>query len=92
MDGGQPTRRVPCTVSKHDLNSVGAVSNQCASRRLFLVFWSGSGRIWDLGRANDAARRAGHYGSISFLIRGLLSRNANTAETLSEPLGALKDA
>ncbi len=63
-----------------------------ASWGLLLAFCSGSGRIRDLRRANDAARRAGHYGSISFLIRGLLSRKAKTAEKLSEPLGALKGA
>ena len=45
--------------------------------------WSSSGRIWDLRRAEAAARRAGHHGLISFLIRRLLRRFSARGEKWS---------
>ena len=53
-------------------------------------FFSASRRIWDLRRGNDAARRAGHDGTICFLNGRLLSRNGFKPQKLSEPLGVIK--
>ncbi len=61
-DGAIPTRRFSYASNRR----FGAVSNRSASWCVFSLFVSASRRIRDLRRVNDAARRAGHDGTICF--------------------------